>query len=318
MAAESALPKTMQAAVIDRAGPPDALRMTEVPVPPLARDHVVIALEYASVGPWDTHTRAGNWGPVKRGTILGVDGSGTIVRVAADVKGLRVGDRVYAYSYGNKSGGFYAEYVSVPANRVAPVPAHLDMKVAGAMPCVALTALSGLDTLEAKRGQTMLVFGASGGVGSLAVWLASTRGVTVIGTARREAQEYVRTMGAAHVVDPGSSERERTLTHEAPGGLDAALVTASGDALMGLLSHLRLGCPFAYPNGVEPQPKVDGHKGLTFDGEMTHAAFEHLNAAIGERTMPLRTEVFALADVADAHRRVERGHVDGKVVLRIH
>jgi NADPH:quinone reductase len=185
------------------------------------------------------------------------------------------------------------------------------------MPCVALTALSGLDTLEVKRGQTMLVFGASGGVGWRAGWVANTQGVTVIGTARHEVQEYVRTMGAAHALDPSSSELERTIGREAPGGLDAALITASGDALTELVSHLRPGRPFAYPNGVEPEPKVEGHKALTFDGEMSHEAFQRLNATIGDRTIPLRTEVFTLDDVADAHRRIERGHVAGKVVLRI-
>jgi NADPH:quinone reductase len=318
MATQSELPKTMKAAVLDSAGPPDAMHVKEVPVPPLARDHVMIALEYASVGIWDAKQRSGEWGSVKRGTILGADGCGTVVRAAADVKGVKEGDRVYSYSYGNSHGGFYAEYVSVPADRVARVPAHLDMKVAGAMPCVALTALSGLDTLKVARGQTVLVFGAGGGVGSFAVWLANTRGATVIGTARHEDQAYVRTMGAAHAMDPGSSERERVITREAPKGIDAALVTASSDVLPELLSHLNSGRPFAYPNGVEPEPKVDGHNGLTFDGGMTRDAFDHLNAAIGDRTIPLRTEVFALDDVVEAHRRIERGHVTGKVVLRIH
>jgi NADPH:quinone reductase len=313
----SALPKMMKAAVVDKAGPPDAISMREVPVPRLAHNHVIIALEYAGVGGWDAAQRAGQYGPVKPGTILGSDGSGTIAAVGSDVETFNVGDRVYSYSYNNPTGGFYAEFVSVPADRVGHVPAKLEMKVAGAMPCVALTAQSGLDTLKVKDGQTLLVFGASGGVGSLAVWLATLRGATVLGTARPEAQEYVRRLGAAHAIDPNSSEYERIITREAPAGFDAALVTASGDKLLAFLSHLKAKAPFAYPNGVEPEPHLDDHQGLAFDGEMSRQAFERLNIAIGSRTIPLRTEVFSLKDVIEAHRRIEQGHVVGKIVLRI-
>ena len=174
----------MKAAVVDTAGPPKTLHIKDVPVPGLARNHVIIALEYAGLGVWDAAQRAGSWGPVEPGTILGADGSGTIAAVAADVSRFKVGDRVYSYSYGNPTGGFHAEYVSVLADRVALVPSQLEMSVAGAMPCVALTALSGLELLKVNSGQTVLVFGASGGVGSMAVWLANVAGATVVGSAQ--------------------------------------------------------------------------------------------------------------------------------------
>src|ERR1700689_708847 len=170
--------ETMKAPVVETAGPPSALHIKDVPVPKLARNHVIIALEYAGLGVGGAAQRAGSWGPVEPGTILGADGSGTIAAVAADVSKFKVGDRVYSYSYGNPAGGFHAEYVSVPADRVAHLPAQLEMSVAGAVPCVALTALSGLELLKVSRGQTLFVFGASGGVGSLAVWLASVSGAT--------------------------------------------------------------------------------------------------------------------------------------------
>jgi len=237
--------------------------------------------------------------------------------VAADVTNFKVGDRVYSYSYGNPNGGFHAEYVSVPADRVGHVPPHLEMKIAGAMPCVALTAQSGLEILKIGSGQTLSVFGASGGVGSLAVWLANGRGAIVVGSARPDAQDYIRSLGAAHAVDPGSSERNAILKRFAPEGFDAAIVSANSDALAAFLSHLKAGAPFAYPNGVEPKPHMSGHAALTFDGEMSRAAIERLNAAIGSRTIPLRVQEFPLTDVAEAHHRIEQGHVVGKIVLRI-
>jgi NADPH:quinone reductase len=317
MTTTSALPETMKAAVVETAGPPGALHIKDVPVPGLTRNHVIIALEYAGLGVWDAAQRAGSWGPVKPGTILGADGSGTIAAVAADVSNFKVGDRVYSYSYGNPSGGFHAEYVSVPAERVAHVPTQLEMSVAGAMPCVALTALSGLELLKVNSGQKLLVFGASGGVGSLAVWLANVAGATVVGTAQPDAQEYVRSLGAAHTINPNSSQRETLLKRIVPAGFDAALVAANGDVLPAFLSHLKAGAPFAYPNGVEPKPHFSGHPGSSFDGAMSHEAFARLNAAIGSRTIPLRIKAFPLKDVVEAHRRIEQGHILGKIVLRI-
>jgi NADPH:quinone reductase-like Zn-dependent oxidoreductase len=317
MTTKSELPETMKAAVVEAAGPPKTIHIKEVPVPRLSRQHVIIALEYAGLGTWDAAQRSGAWGSVKPGTILGADGSGAIAAVAADVTIFKVGDRVYSYSYGNPGGGFHAEYVSVPADRVGHIPPHLDMKVAGAMPCVALTAQAGIEVLKVKSGQTLSVFGASGGVGSFTVWLANGRGATVIGAARPDAQDYVRSLGAAHAVDPNSSERNAILKRFAPEGFDTAIVAANGDSLPDFLSHLKAAAPFAYPNGVEPKPHISGHAALTFDGEMSRAAIERLNAAIGSRTIPLRVQEFPLTDVAEAHHRIEQGHVVGKIVLRI-
>ena len=317
MTTTSALPETMKAAVVEAAGPPKAIHIKDVPVPRVSRGHVIIALEYAGLGIWDAAQRSGAWGSVKPGTILGADGSGTIAAAAPDVTNFKPGDRVYSYSYGNPGGGFHAEYVSVPADRVGHVPPHLDMKIAGAMPCVALTAQAGLEVLKVKTGQMLVVFGASGGVGSLAVWLANALGATVVGSARPDAQDYVRSLGAAHAVDPNSSERNAILKRFAPEGFDAAIVSANGDALAVFLSHLKTGAPFAYPNGVEPKPHVSGHSALTFDGEMSRAAIDRLNSAIGSRTIPLRVQELPLKDVVEAHQRIEQGHVIGKIVLRI-
>lgn len=304
------IPETMKAAVAEHSGPPEVLKIKDVPVPHVKRGHVLIALDYASLGSWDAAQRSGAWGEVKPGTILGADGSGKVAAVASDVTRVHVGDRVYSYSYENPDGGFHAEYVSVPADRVERVPEQLDQKVAGAIPCVALTAHSGILTLKLKDGQTLLVYGASGGVGSLAVWLAAhATGATVTGTARADAQEYVRHLGAERAIDPQASE--------IPDGFDAALVTANGPELRRFLEQLRPRAPLAYPNGVEPEPQGDGHPTSGFDGEMSHSAFERLNKAIGSQTIPLRIQEFSLNDAADAHRRIEQGHVVGKIVLRI-
>jgi NADPH:quinone reductase len=312
------LPETMKAAVVDRPGPAGNVQIKRVPVPRLARRHVIIALDYAGIGPWDTEQRAGEWGEIKAGTILGADGSGYVAAVSSDVTHVRAGDRVYAYSYQNADGGFHAEYVSVPADCVERVPEQIDQRVAGAMPCVAITALSGLRELKPKEHSTLCVFGASGGVGSLAVWLAAHAFKTAVaGTARPDAHAYIRTAGAAHALDPRASQIEGVLKRVSPDGFDALLATAGGDDLAPFLRHLRPKAPFAYPNGVEPEPHIDGHRAIAFDGLMSRDVFQNLNAAIGAQTIPLRIEEFALDDVVQAHRRMEQGHVIGKIVLRI-
>jgi NADPH:quinone reductase len=314
----SDLPKMMKAAVLDKAGPADSIHITSVPVPELTHDHVIIALDYAGVGIWDAEQRSGTWGAVKPGTILGADGSGTVAAVSTGVTRLSVGERVYSFSYGNRQGGFYAEYISVPANRVERVPDQLDQKVAGAMPCVALTALAGLRVLKVKDGEMLLVFGASGGVGSLAVWLAAqAMGATVVGTARPDAHAYLRTLGAAHAIDPRSPRRDAVIKEIAAGGFDAIFATANGDDLPSFMSHLRSNAPVAYPNGVEPEIHLEGHPVLPFDAGQKREDFELLNEAIGQRSMALRVEAFPLDRVVDAHRRIEQGHVEGKIVLRI-
>src|SRR5258707_10682700 len=89
------LPKTMKAAVVAEAGLPDVLQIAEVPTPHLTRGHVIIAIDYASVNPWDLHQRSGA-APVGRDEILGLDGSGTVVAADSDVEHVRVGNRVYS------------------------------------------------------------------------------------------------------------------------------------------------------------------------------------------------------------------------------
>src|SRR6267142_5371898 len=130
------VPTTMRAAAIDRFGGPNVLKLQILPVPSLAPDEVLIAVHTAGVGSWDAEMRAG-WSP--DGTrprfpfVLGTDGSGTIAAVGSRVRRFAVGDHVYAYSFANPKGGFYAEYVAVAAVKVGLPPSLLTMREAGAI-----------------------------------------------------------------------------------------------------------------------------------------------------------------------------------------
>ncbi|MFZ0574074.1 MAG: alcohol dehydrogenase catalytic domain-containing protein [Candidatus Cybelea sp.] len=112
----------MKAAVADKAGGPDVIHIASVPVPKLTHGHAIIALGYASVGIWDAQQRSGNWGAVKPGTILGVDGSGTVAAVGDGVTHLRVGERVYSYSYAKPSSAMPCVALTAPSAGTQNVP----------------------------------------------------------------------------------------------------------------------------------------------------------------------------------------------------
>jgi NADPH2:quinone reductase len=199
------IPKTMLAAAIDGFGGPEVLSMHSLPVPlPDARE-VLIALHSAGVGSWDAGIREG-WSPSGRTRfplVLGTDGAGTIAAVGSRIRRFDVGDQVFAYSFDNPKGGFYAEYVAVLAQNVAPIPKRVDLVRAGAIPATGLTALQGIDdALHVKKGESMIIHGAAGGVGTLAVQFAKLRGARVLATASGEdGLALVRRLGADTAVD---------------------------------------------------------------------------------------------------------------------
>src|SRR5207245_282521 len=164
----------MRAAAIGRFGGPEVLKIREVPVPKISANEVLIAIDAAGVGIWDFKARQGAWAESEKfPMILGTDGSGTVAEAGTRVKRLKRGDRVYAYSYDNPKGGFYAEYAAVAASKVAPVPRGLDQLHAGAVPTIGLTALQGVDdALKIQPGERVIVHGASGNVGMLALQFA--------------------------------------------------------------------------------------------------------------------------------------------------
>ena len=149
------LPKTMRAAAIDRFGGPGVLKIHSRPVPVPTSGEVLIALDTAGVGGWDADIRGGWWpeGRPRFPLVLGTDGAGVVASVGSRVRRLKKGDRVYAYNFINPKGGFYAEFVAVAAEKVAPIPRGLDLKRAGSIPTTGLTALQGIDdALHVKKG----------------------------------------------------------------------------------------------------------------------------------------------------------------------
>lgn len=318
------LPESMRAAAIDRFGPPSALTLHELPLPKPGPHEVLIAIETAGIGSWDASIRDGSWRKPGRAhfpLVPGVDGSGVIVAKGARVRRLRLGDRVYAYEFGNRHGGFYAEFAAAEAQHVFRVPKGLQLDEAGAVATTGLTALQGIDALNLRPRQTVLVFGASGAVGSIALQLAIQRGADVIATASgAPAVRLVRRLGARRIIDARQETSIERLRKFAPDGLDSVLAFAGGDALERCLDFVRPGGRVAYPNGVEPAPEARRTFRLrSFDAIASPREFARLNRHIsnGKIRVPIAAS-YPLARAAQAHRRLDRGQILGRMVLTIH
>lgn len=320
--AQPPLPTTMRAAAIDHVGPASALEIHELPLPKLEANEVMIAVDTSGVGTWEPEQRSGEWGvggatfPV----VLGSDGSGTVVARGARVRRFHNGDRVYAFHFGGRKTGFDAEYVAVPAEHVAHIPRRLDLLHAGALPSIALTALQGIDALDIKRNDHIVIVGASGNVGMFAVQFAKHRGARVLAIASgRDGTALARRLGADVAIDGKHRNVAKALRDFARDGIDGVLGLVGGEVFTASIDALRRGGRVAYPNGIDPAPrKRRGHQFISYDAKAGVKEFAKLNREIEKAPLaiPIAKE-FPLERAADAHRRVEKGHLLGRVVLRV-
>jgi NADPH:quinone reductase len=314
------VPTSMRAAAIDRFGPSSVIKIQTLPVPKPGPREVLIAIHGAGVGSWDESIRDGSWKPsgrTKFPLVLGTDGAGVVVMKGSRVRRFRLGDRVWSY---DAVAGFYAEYVAVAERVAGRVPRRLDLLDAGAAAVTGLTALQGIDdALRVRRGETVLVFGASGAVGTLAVQFAKRRGARVLATASgRAARNVVRRLGADAVIDARRSKEIDRLGELAPDGLDAALALAGGRELERCLDFVRDGGRIAYPNGIEPEPKRRRRVRVrAYDAEAGPREFARLGRAADDARVrvPIAAQ-YPLASGAAAHRRLH-GRVVGRIVLRV-
>jgi NADPH:quinone reductase-like Zn-dependent oxidoreductase len=253
--------------------------------------------------------------------VLGTDGSGTIAAVGSRVRRFEPGDIVYAYSFANPKGGFYAEYVAVAAENVAHPPDVLTLTEAGAILATGLTALQGVDdTLKIKRGEAVVIHGASGAVGILALQFAKLRGARVLATASGgDGIRFVRRFGADAAADGRHDDLAAAARRFAPDGVDAVLALAGGSPLTRLLDAVKRGGRVGFPNGVEPAPrKRRGIEVTAYDATPGVREFARLGRAIekGRIKAPIAA-LHPLEQAAAAHKRLAKGHVLGRIVLRI-
>ncbi len=315
----------MRAVALDKFGGPEALKIQTLPLPQIESNEVLIRVEAAGVGAWDPYEREGRFVEItgrkpKFPYVLGTDGAGTIAAVGKDVSHFKEGDRVYAAELANPKGGFYAQYTAVKADNISFIPGHLSIEQAAVLPTDGLTALTGLEkVLDLKSGQSLMVFGASGGIGHLALQLAKRLGAKVFAIASGDdGVQLAKKLGADIAVDGRGDDVLNAAREFAPNGIDAALVTAGGPETDQALSAIRRGGRIAYPHGVMPEPTApDGVETEAYDGENSPALIEKLNALIDSGPFDVHVgQTFALDEVSKAHQALDEHHL-GKFALRI-
>ena len=317
--------QTMRAVAIDEFGGIEKMKARELPVPQVAPDEILVRVDTAGVGVWDPFEREGGFAKVygmqaNFPHVLGSDGAGTVEEVGAEVHDFKRGDRVYGINLMNPKGGFYAEYTVIKAGNAAMIPRALSTRDAGALAVDGVTALNGLDkTLRLQAGESILILGASGGIGHLAVQLAKRMQARVLAVASgQDGVAFVKRLGADQVID-GHREDILKAAHEfAPKGMDAALLTAGGKAAEQAIAALREGGRAAYPNGVEGAPQSrDSVKVMSYNGEPDPRTFAKLNALIDDGPFEVHiARTFKLEDAAEAQQALN-DHYLGKLALAL-
>jgi NADPH:quinone reductase-like Zn-dependent oxidoreductase len=290
-------------------------------VPKPQAGEVLIAVHAAGVGDWDATQRQGAGKATHVPLVLGTDGSGIVAAVGPAVHGFRVGDRVYGVASG--ASGFYAQYVATRAEDVSHVPQGIGLREAGVLAASGLSALEGIDdVLQLKAGETLIIHGASGAVGTLAIQFAKLRGVRVLATVTSDAgAALVTRLGADAIVNGKTGDIGAAAKRFAPDGVDAVLGLAGGEPLERCIDALRSDGQgrVAYLYGVKPLPRPRyGIRMTLYSLVAGRRAFERLNEAVeaAHPKIPIAAE-YPLADAAQAHRRLAAGHLLGKIELLV-
>lgn len=306
----------MDAVVIDEFGGPEVLRVREVPRPTPAEGELLVRVRAAGVNPVDAGVRSGRAaGMVGAGTpyVPGFDVSGVVADVGPGVEGFEPGDSIFAMIDLRRGGG-YAEYAIVKASEAAPKPTRATFQEAAAVPLVALTSWQALvEIADLRAGQTVLIHGGSGGVGSVAVQLAKSRGARVIATASASNQAFLRELGADVAVDYETQRFE-----DVAEAVDVVLDPIGGDTQVRSLGVLKDGGILVSLGGLTPKARDPARdvRARSMLVRADGAQLRRIGALIEEGAVhPVVTRVFPLREAAAAHRQIETRHTRGKIVL---
>jgi len=315
----------MRAIVLTAFGGPEALQLGDVPVPSAGPGELLVRVVASGTNPVEAKLRAdGRWAGLAPPVVLGYDASGTVEEVGPGVTGFRRGDDVFYTPeiFGNRL-GTYAEHNVVPAAIVALKPASLSHVQAAAVPLAGGTAYEAIvRRLAVRPGETVLIHGGAGGVGSFAVQLARAAGARVIATAGPENQETLRALGADVAVDYRAQDPAQVALAETGGaGVDAVFSTVGGDPIVHGLAAVRPFGRIATILGVKGDLTLLYTRNLTLHGVFLVREGARLRelARLADqgKLRPLVDAVLPLDRAADAHRRLDSGHGRGKIVLAV-
>ncbi len=314
----------MRAMVITRFGGPDVFEHRDIERPAPGPGEVLVRVIASGTNPVDAKIRqAGTWAQIPFPAVLGYDVSGVIEVLGPGVTEFKVGDEVFYTPeiFGNRHGS-YAEYTIASANIVAPKPANLSHVEAAGIPLAGGTAWEAIvRRLNVRPGETVLIHGGAGGVGSFAIQFAKAAGARVIATASKANHSAVQELGADVAVDYRDADvAERILGATSGHGVDASFDTAGGNVSLSTLVTRPFGriATILPPDGdlsaLYTKNQTLFGTFLTREGarlrEMT-SLFER-----GQAKVVIDT-VLPLEEVGKAHERLDSGHGRGKVILQV-
>lgn len=308
----------MKAAYFDQFGGPDVLKYGDLPDPVPAAGEIVVDVAAASINAADWKFRSGQYArhsDAKFPLVPGRDFSGTVSALGSGVGDLKVGDEVFGVLDAGKE-GTYAEKLAIKAAIVAKKPKTLSHVDAAAVALTGLTAVNSIsDTLQLKKGETILIQGGAGGVAGFAIQFAKHLGARVITTTSAANGDYVRDLGADEVIDYDRQDFTKIVS-----GCDAVFDTVGGEVTQKSFAVLKPGGRAAFiASGMEaPKPNRSDVVSLRPPVGRSRAAMERVAELV--QTGAVRAPViklYRLSEAADAHRLSEGRHFRGKLVFKV-
>lgn len=305
----------MKAIQIDQYGGEDLLKQVDVPQPKAGKNQVLVRVVAATFNPIDAKKTSGNMRqimPVQFPFIPGQDFSGVVDSVGEGVKDFKAGDEVYGFS---PNGGAYAEYLAIDADKVALKPKKLSHIDAASLGLVAQTAFEMVNRANVQKGQTVLIQGAGGSVGSVAVQEAHRRGAVVIATGAGPSLDRLRKYGADRVIDYQTERFEDYARN-----VDAVLDAVGGDVQQRSFSVLKPGGVLVAVSQPPSEEEAKKHqvKASMFSTEANGENLKKIAELVDAGEIrPYVGKTYPLADVANAWRDARSNKVDGKLVLLV-
>ncbi|WP_267382290.1 MULTISPECIES: NADP-dependent oxidoreductase [unclassified Sphingomonas] len=304
----------MKAAVLKEYGGPEALDVIDLPDPEAGGGQVIVRQHATTFNPIDMKLASGAQKAGKPLTfpfVPGGDVAGVVEAIGADVDDLRVGDEVFGYS---ASGGAYAELIAISADAVAHKPLSIPFIDAAALALVGQTASQALEATGLAAGDTLVIIGAGGPVGSATVQIASGMGIKVIGVAGNRDTERLRAIGASKTLERGYAPEQ------APTGADAVIDTVGGEGQIGALAMLREGGTLVALNQPPSQEEAERRRvrAVLVLTKTSRASLDQLRERMEAGTLrPFVAQRYRLADAAALWRHALDRTSSGKRVLEM-
>ena len=315
----------MHAMVLSRFGGPELFEVRDIERPTPGPGQLLVRVIASGTNPVDAKLRAdGSWAHLQPPVVLGYDAAGVVEDIGVGVTDFQIGDEVhYTPEIFANPQGTYAEYNTVPASLVGQKPGNLSFEEAAAVPLAGGTAWDAvIRRLQVRAGETVLIQGGAGGVGSFAVQFAKAAGARVLASAGSTNQDTLRELGADVVIDYRKENPTEVALDQTRGqGVDAVFDIEGPDLVARSLPAVRPGGRVACVLAPQGDLSLLYPKNITLHGVFLtreRARLEQMRPLFERgQVKPLMDTVLPLEQVASAHERLDSGHGRGKVVLRV-